>query len=287
VFFCFEASIKIGTLGWKQYWANRWNRFDLFVIGISTPALLTPWMPELNGASVLLILRIGRLVRLVKLARFIPDGQRMWDGITRALRASVGLFGGLILLNLILALIAATLFGSIENSPTAQKAFENPIASFYTVFKVFTVEGWFEIPEDIAKETGNSGWGTAVRVYFMGAVLIGGFLGLSIVNAVFVDEMVKDNNEDLEKEIDRLRRQFEASVGKLITEQNCMLEHASAERLQLRMMLDQLQACVEHIGAGGGDAAAKPGTPPTPPDSPPPSPSPSPILPTPSDGGGL
>jgi voltage-gated sodium channel len=36
------------------------------------------------------------------------------------------------------------------------------------------------------------------------AVLIGGILGLSLANAVFVDEMMMDNTEILERKVDTL-----------------------------------------------------------------------------------
>ena len=39
---------------------------------------------------------------------------------------------------------------------------------------------------------------------FVLAVLIGGILGLSLANAVFVDEMMMDNTEVLERKIDAL-----------------------------------------------------------------------------------
>ena len=42
------------------------------------------------------------------------------------------------------------------------------------------------------------------RFYFVIVVLIGGIFGMSLANAIFVDEMTMDNNQDLEKKIDDL-----------------------------------------------------------------------------------
>jgi voltage-gated sodium channel len=42
------------------------------------------------------------------------------------------------------------------------------------------------------------------RAFFVAAVLIGGILGLSLANAVFVDEMMMDNTEILEHKVNAL-----------------------------------------------------------------------------------
>lgn len=42
------------------------------------------------------------------------------------------------------------------------------------------------------------------RIFFVVAVLVGGILGLSLANAVFVDEMMMDNTENLERKVDAL-----------------------------------------------------------------------------------
>ena len=45
------------------------------------------------------------------------------------------------------------------------------------------------------------------RIYFVIAVTVGGLLGISLANAVFVDEMTMDNTDELEAKIDRLLEQ--------------------------------------------------------------------------------
>ena len=46
------------------------------------------------------------------------------------------------------------------------------------------------------------------RLFFVAAVLIGGILGLSLANAVFVDEMMMDNTEALERKVDALTEEL-------------------------------------------------------------------------------
>ena len=54
----------------------------------------------------------------------------------------------------------------------------------------------------------DSGTGILVRGYFVLAVLVGGILGLSLTNAVFVDEMTADNNDRLEQMVSDLREEL-------------------------------------------------------------------------------
>ena len=114
IFFLVEALVKIRQSGWNSYWAKSWNKFDFTVVVVSLPALLGPFL-DLGQFAFVLILRLGRLFRLFRVLRFIPNLDHLVLGIRRALRASVGVFLGLLLINLILA-VMATLFFSQEPS---------------------------------------------------------------------------------------------------------------------------------------------------------------------------
>ncbi len=214
LYFVIEAVLKIRSLGFKAYWSRGLNRFDFLVTLFSAPTLLTPFLgiPRLSG---ILVLRLSRLLRLFRALRFIPNREHLAKGVSRALRTSAGVIFALIVVNLILALGATFLFGEL-----APEHFGNPARSIYSLFRVFTVEGWYEIPDLLAERTDSDFWAVAARVYFVLAVLIGGILGLSLANAVFVDEMTMDNNQELEnrlslltEEVRALRRELGLSAG--------------------------------------------------------------------------
>ncbi len=188
--FFLEMLIKLRLYGWRGFWQNGWNRFDGTIVLLSLPALASPLMPMTDMAFVL-VLRAGRILRFFRLLRFIPDTERIGRGIVRALRTSVGVILALFLYNFILGLCSHYLFG--ELSP---QFFGDPLIAFYTVFKIFTIEGWYEIPDQIAR-AGGATIGMGARVYFMFVVLTGGVLGLSLANAIFVDEMAFDNNDEV------------------------------------------------------------------------------------------
>ena len=213
IYFILEASLKIGQCGFKEYWKSSWNKFDFVVVLLSLPVLVEPLGIFESGAfSVILVLRVGRLFRLFRALRFIPNRDHLIKGINRALRASVGVFIALALVNIVFAIGASMLFR--EASP---EYFGNPALAIYSTFKVFTVEGWYEIPDCIAASSGDPSMGILVRVFFVATVLIGGIIGLSLANAVFVDEMTMDNTEQLEGKVDRLLAEIEDLKKQLVS----------------------------------------------------------------------
>ncbi|MCP4200010.1 MAG: ion transporter [Proteobacteria bacterium] len=181
IYFIIEAALKIRRFSWSDYWESGWNRFDFIIVIISLPALLTPII-DLQAFSIILILRIGRLFRLFRLMRFIPNRVHLAAGISRALKASLGVFVALVLVNIMFSVGASLLFRDL-----APEYFGSPMLSMYSFFKIFTVEGWYEIPDLLASRADSQAWAVFARVYFVLSVLIGGILGLSLANAVFVN----------------------------------------------------------------------------------------------------
>jgi voltage-gated sodium channel len=196
--FALEAIIKIRAYGWKTYWASNWNRFDLILVMGSIPSLLTGFLP-VPDTSLLIVFRLFRLLRLVRFLRFIPGMTKIISGLGRALKASVFVILALVFLNIILSLMTCEFYGEI-----APEHFGNPFSSSYSIFQLFTVEGWNEIAQSVAERTDHPVLMGLTRFYFVMIVLLGGIFGMSLANAVFVDEMTMDNNDELEAKIDQL-----------------------------------------------------------------------------------
>lgn len=209
-YFLLEAILKMRVAGVRAYFDSGWNRYDFAVLVLSLPVLLTPLI-ALHGVAAGPILRVGRLFRLFRLLRFIPNIDHLLTGIRRALRASVGVFLALLLVNIILAVTGHFLFGGF-----APDLFGDPARATYTLFQMFTIEGWNEIPDRIVEglERNNDPllgfWTVIARLFSVVTVVVGGILGLSLANAVFVDEMTMDNNEELEQKVDELSARIDA-----------------------------------------------------------------------------
>jgi voltage-gated sodium channel len=229
VFFVLETVLKTRA-GFGRYWKSGWNRFDFLIVLVSLPALLGP-MIDLAEFAFVLVLRLGRLFRLFRMLRFIPNLDHLVLGIRRALHASIGVFLGLLLTNFILAMASTLLFREVD-----PERFGNPLRASYSIFQVFTLEGWNELPERLGMLAAASphvsnpeAVALAARLFFVLAVVVGGLLGLSLANAVFVDQMMMDNTDPLERKVDAL----------------------AAEIRELRSLLV--------AGSGGGSSDAPPG----------------------------
>ncbi len=206
--FLIEALVKIRDLGWKAYIKENWNRFDFALVVLSLPSIFVYFFP-FTDASSLLLLRLFRLVRLVRFISFIPHMDEILEGLGRAIRSSVFVLLALFFLNFLLAIFTCHFYGKL-----APELFGDPIQSLYSIFQMFTVEGWNEIPATVSENMKASAEGSTytsewlMRLYFVMIVLIGGIFGMSLANAVFVDEMTIDNNRVLEGEVRELRAEL-------------------------------------------------------------------------------
>ncbi len=137
--------------------------------------------------------------------RFIPNIEHVMLGLGRAIKASVFVLMALIFMNFMLAIVTCHFYADV-----APQYFGNPLVSIYSIFQLFTLEGWNEIPAAIVSTTDSRMMIGMTRFYFAIVVVLGGIFGMSLANAVFIDEMMMDNNEELEKKVDLLTEEIRA-----------------------------------------------------------------------------
>lgn len=243
IYFVIEAALKIYKYSPGEYFASWWNRFDFAVVIASLPSLLMPFVGDhsMDAFLAISVLRLGRLFRFFRLLRFIPNIQHIMQGVTRALRASVGMFLALIILNLTLAIGATMLFGKL-----APAYFGDPLISAYSLFKVFTVEGWYDIPDELAKSGQSFFMIALLRGYFILSVLVGGILGVSLANAIFVDEMTADNTLKVERMVAEMHQNIAEMHQKDQHLQQLMWQ-------QIREEMQHMQKMIEKLNTGPND----------------------------------
>lgn len=206
--FIIEAVVKISHWGRKNYFKDNWNVFDFILIVIAMPSLIV-WLTPVKLVSLdfLLIFRILRVFKFFRVLKFIPNVESIAKGAMRAIRSSVLVLLAFFILNFISAILSFSFFGEV-----APEYFGNPLIAFYSTFKIFTVEGWYEIPDIIAENAATTGLAVFARIYFVFLLFIGGIFGLSLINSIFVDSMLSDNNDDLERKIDELNEKMEQLI---------------------------------------------------------------------------
>lgn len=207
--FLLEIFYKVKTAGFKAFWKSNWNRFETLIIISSIPAIFHSINPSAE-VSVLVVFRLLRIFRVIRFFQFIPRIDTIFSGLSRALKSSVFVFFTLITLNFLFALLGCQFFRDI-----APEYFGNPMISFYSIFQSFTIEGWNEIPKFLVERIEEQSYSEnliyfyswSCRLFFVLVVITGGMLGMSLANAIFVDEMTMDNNKNLEDKIDKLSKQ--------------------------------------------------------------------------------
>lgn len=206
--FILEMVLKHLDLGAKGYWSNGWNRFDGVIVILSLPSLVLPFLDVTTfNFSTLLTLRMMRLLRFFRLFHFFPNIAQIAAGLKRALRDS-----GVVLISFALVIFIFGLINCSLYRDVVPQYFDTPFNSIYTVFRLFTIEGWYEIPDAISAAT-SPVIGNLSRLYF--CLLLGSFgmLGMSFINSVFVDAMVEDNNDDVKEQLNRLEQKVDSLIN--------------------------------------------------------------------------
>lgn len=212
--FVAEMVVKHIELGAKSYWRDGWNRMDGMLVIVSLPSLVTPFVDASSvDFSVLLTLRLMRVLRFFRVLHFFPKISQIGAGLKRALRDSGVVLLGFFILLFIFGMINCSLYREV-----APQYFATPLDAIYSVFRIFTVEGWYEIPDAIMAATSPL-IGKLSRLYFCFLLGAFGLLGMSFINSVFVDAMVEDNNDDVKYQLDRIERRLEQMEEKLLNKE--------------------------------------------------------------------
>lgn len=208
--FIAEMLFKLKVHGWREYWADGWNKLDGILVIISLPSLIEPLMPvgALN-VSFLLILRLLRVLRFFRVLHFFPNFDKVVKGFKTAVKQSYAILLSFLIIIIVFGLINCSLFKDADPDH-----FQTPLRSIYAVFQICTVEGWYEIPNAVVQYYGTSSiLAEFIRLYFCFILLLGGIVGMSFINSIFVDAMVSDNNNDLEQKVDELNAKLDKLLG--------------------------------------------------------------------------
>lgn len=209
--FVAEMVVKLYSYSVKGYFRDNWNTFDFILVLIAVPSLLTWVLPvELLSLDFLLALRTLRVFKFFRFIRFVPNIEKIISGAFKASKASLLILLAFFIFNFTVSLITCFLFRD-----SAPEFFGDPLIAFYSTFKIFTVEGWYEIPDAIAEATDSNLIVFFTRLYFISILFIGGIFGLSLVNSIFVDAMISDNNNEMEADLKRLEEKMDKVLKQL------------------------------------------------------------------------
>lgn len=210
IVFIVEIGVKIKTFSLMGYFKDGWNIFDFSLVLIALPSLIMLVTPlEIVSLDFLLTLRVLRVFKFFRVLKFIPNIENLLSGLLRAIKSSLLIIIAFIIFNFIFAILSFSFFSEV-----APEHFSNPLISFYSTFKVFTVEGWYDIPDLIAERTESIGMAVFARIYFVLLLFGGGIFGLSLINSIFVESMMTDNNDEVLEKMNQLESKINEILKK-------------------------------------------------------------------------
>ena len=197
--FLAEMLVKQAHSGMRAYWRNGWNAFAGAVTLLSLPSLVLLLFPS-TGVNIAVIqaLRMLRLLKLLRTGRYFHNLGAILNGFRLALKQSLAIILAFLVLLVIVAMLNCLFFRGV-----APDYFGTPLDAIYSMFRLFTVEGWYDIPDAITANVSRV-WAHVVRLYFSLLLFAGGVIGMSLINSIFVDAMVADNNDDIKEQLRRI-----------------------------------------------------------------------------------
>lgn len=172
--FCVEIAMKFAVYRLK-FFKDGWNVFDLLVVGIA----LAPATGELS------VLRALRVLRLMRLASAIPSMRRVINGMFAAIPGGSSVAAVLFVMYYVAAIMGTNFFGK-----TVPAHFGDLGTTFFTLFKMMTLEGWPDIAKDVL-EFHPRAW-----IFFVVFIIFTTFTTLNLLFGIIVDAMEQAKESD-------------------------------------------------------------------------------------------
>ena len=201
--FLLEMIIKHRVYGIRAFWRDGWNRLDGILVILSLPSVAALFIPnEYTGLSLLMVFRLLRVLRFFRVLHFFPNFSKVVHGFKVAMRESYAILLSFAVIIVIFGLLNCSLFKEAD-----PEHFQTPLRSIYAVFQICTIEGWYEIPNTVAEYYGASSVAAEfIRLYFCALLILGGIIGMSFINSIFVDAMVADNNDEVKAKLEEIQK---------------------------------------------------------------------------------
>lgn len=174
IIFCIEIAMKLLVLR-GGFFKDGWNVFDLLVVGIA----LAPATGELS------VLRALRVLRLMRLASAIPSMRRVINGMFAAIPGGASVAAVLFVMYYVAAIMGTNFFGK-----TVPGHFGDLGTTFFTLFKMMTLEGWPDIADDVLQFHPKA-W-----IFFVIFIVFTTFTTLNLLFGIIVDAMEQAKESD-------------------------------------------------------------------------------------------
>ena len=167
----------------KNFHIDKWNKIDFYSVLLAIPSIGVLFVEDLEIFAGFTALRSLRIFKILRVIEFIPEGKEISSKLLKALKGVFFIMVAFIIYSIIISLISVTLFKS-----SAPSFFSNAFDSFFTIFKIFSGDGFSDVVAEIVSNSSLE-FGYFTKLYFVMIVFTGSILGLSLINSVFIDQM--------------------------------------------------------------------------------------------------
>eukprot|EP00095_Tigriopus_kingsejongensis_P007143 maker-scaffold300_size216557-snap-gene-0.14 protein:Tk07143 transcript:maker-scaffold300_size216557-snap-gene-0.14-mRNA-1 annotation:"voltage-dependent t-type calcium channel subunit alpha-1g" len=198
--FAVEMALKLGAYGLFRYISDGFNVFDGVIVIFSSMELYTGFVHGINdegGSTGLSVLRTFRLLRILKLVRFLPNLRRQLVVMLRTMDNVAVFFGLLMLFIFIFSILGMNLFGCkfCDGDVCDRKNFDTLLWATVTVFQVLTQEDW-----NIVLFLGMQRTSHWAALYFVILMTFGNYVLFNLLVAILVEGF---SNQDEKRSSDR------------------------------------------------------------------------------------
>jgi voltage-gated sodium channel len=209
IIFIWEISIHIVQSSgvnvaekFKNFHNDKWNKIDFYSVLLAIPSIGVLFVDDLEIFAGFTVLRSLRIFKILRAIEFIPEGKEISSKLLKALKGVFFIIVAFIIYSTIVSLISVTLFKS-----SGPSFFSNAFDSFFTIFKVFSGDGFSDVVAEIISNSSLE-FGYFTKFYFVMIVFTGSILGLSLINSVFIDQMSNFDKKG-ESEINSLENKLD------------------------------------------------------------------------------
>jgi len=185
--FTVEMLLKLAAFGFVEYVSDGFNVFDGLIVCLSGFELYNGIVYGVSAeGSGLSVLRTFRLLRILKLVRFLPNLRRQLIVMLRTMDNVAVFFGLLMLFIFIFSILGMNLFGCKFCDPETKicdrKNFDSLLWATVTVFQVLTQEDW-----NIVLFAGMERTSHWAALYFVALMTFGNYVLFNLLVAILVE----------------------------------------------------------------------------------------------------
>jgi voltage-gated sodium channel len=187
-FFAAEIVTKVldfsGPGRLQAYLKDPWNRVDFYSVLLALPSIGVLFSHQFDLFVSFAALRSLRVFKFLRVIEYIPNGKQISTQVYKALKGISFIVLAFVVYSVIVSIISVSLFKAY-----APSYFSNAFDAFFTIYNVFSGDGFGGAVAEIGAHC-SPGYLAFAKVYFVLIGFTGSILGLSLINSIFVDQML-------------------------------------------------------------------------------------------------